>query len=86
VIKLIVSSGTAQVTVPDERGKALADAQADLQAKGFTSSVLNVTNADNVGKVVTQDPAGGTQRPKGSNVVLTVGVAPAASTTSTTGP
>jgi serine/threonine-protein kinase len=86
VIKLIVSSGAAQVTVPDERGKALADAQADLQAKGFTSSVLNVTDAANVGKVVTQDPAGGAQRPKGSNVVLTVGVAPASSTTSTTGP
>jgi beta-lactam-binding protein with PASTA domain len=35
---------------------------------------------------VSQDPAGGTQRPKGSNVVLTVGVAPAATTTVTTAP
>jgi beta-lactam-binding protein with PASTA domain/tRNA A-37 threonylcarbamoyl transferase component Bud32 len=88
VIKLIVSSGATQVTVPDERGKTTAAAQADLQAKGFTSSVLRVTDPDNVGLVVSQDPAGGTQRPKGSNVVLTVGRAPdpAPSTTSTTEP
>ena len=86
VLKLFVSSGAAQVTVPDERGKTVAAAQADLQAKGFTSSTLNVTDPDNVGKVVSQDPAGGTQRPKGSNVVLTVGVAPAATTTVTTAP
>jgi serine/threonine-protein kinase len=86
VIKLFVSSGAAQATVPDERGKTTAEAQADLQAKGFTSSTLSVTDPDNVGLVVSQDPAGGTQRPKGSNVVLTVGKAPPAASTTTTAP
>jgi serine/threonine-protein kinase len=87
VIRLVVSSGAAQITVPDERGKTTAQATADLQAKGFTYSVLRVTDPDNAGLVVSQDPPGGSQRPRGSNVVLTVGRTPdPAPTTTTTGP
>jgi beta-lactam-binding protein with PASTA domain len=59
------------------------------QAEAFSSGALVIHRKRpewGVGKVVSQDPAGGTQRPKGSNVVLTVGVAPAATTTVTTAP
>ena len=44
VIRIFVSSGAPTVTVPPEIGKSFTDAQADLKAKGFSVSRLNVVN------------------------------------------
>jgi eukaryotic-like serine/threonine-protein kinase len=83
-ITIIYSSGPPTVAVPPVVGDAVADARAELEAAGFTVSTLNVTDAENVNKVVSQDPGAGTQAAKGSNVVLRVGVAPAGGNTTTT--
>jgi serine/threonine-protein kinase len=80
-IKIFVSSGAPTVTVPDERGKTFAAAQADLGAKGFSVSRLNVVNPANEGLVVDQSPSAGTSVAPGSNVVLTVGTAAPTTTT-----
>jgi serine/threonine-protein kinase len=83
-IRLYISSGKATTAVPPVLGKTFADAEAELKAAGFEVSRLNVTDPDNVGRVVSQDPAAGTQAPKGTNVVLRVGIAPPSATTTTT--
>ena len=63
--------------MPDVRGKTDGRGPGRPQAQGFTSSILeHDATPTTTGKVVNQDPGGGTQRPKGSNVVLTVGVEP----------
>ncbi len=83
-IKVYVSSGQQTIAVPEERGQNAFAATRDLESKGFTVTTLEqVTTSGNVGKVIDQNPAPGTQVPPGSTVVLTVGVS--ASTTTTTG-
>ena len=83
-ITLYVSSGKPSVTVPQEKGKTEADARADLVSKGLTVSTLQAVDNANVGKVIAQDPVAGTTVSPNSNVLLTIGVASSAPTTSTT--
>jgi serine/threonine-protein kinase len=87
-ITIFVSKGAQTVTTPSEIGKTKADAQAHLEANGFTVSTLNRVDDANVGRVVDQNPSPGAQVPPNSNVVLTIGIAStssrSASTTSTT--
>jgi serine/threonine-protein kinase len=70
-----VSSGAAQVTVPDETGRKQADATADLQGRGFHVVVTDqsVTDSSQDGRVVDQTPSGGTKVDPGSTITLTVG-------------
>jgi beta-lactam-binding protein with PASTA domain/predicted Ser/Thr protein kinase len=75
-VTIYVSSGVAQVPVPDERGQSSSTAQAALQAAGFTVAVSGSTSPD--GLVTKQNPSGGSA-PKGSTVAITV-----AGTSSTT--
>jgi serine/threonine-protein kinase len=82
-ITIFVSKGAQTVATPSEIGKTKAQAQADLEAKGFTVSTLNRVDDANVGRVVDQSPSAGTQVPPNSNVVLTIGIA---STPNTTAP
>jgi serine/threonine-protein kinase len=89
-ITIFVSRGAPTVTMPSVIGETKAQAKADLEAKGFTVQTLNTLDAANAGRVVDQRPAPGTQVAPNSNVVLTIAIAPAPSTTqpstSTTGP
>ena len=83
-IRIFVSSGAPTVTVPDERGKTFTAAEADLRAKGFSVSRLNMVNPANVGLVVDQSPNAGASVAPGTNVVLTVGTAAPATNAHTT--
>jgi eukaryotic-like serine/threonine-protein kinase len=76
-VRLRVSGGAAQVTVPDVVGDLFADAEAELLAAGF--EVRRVDSPDDVAPVDTvleQNPAGGQDAAEGSEVALTVSSGP----------
>jgi serine/threonine-protein kinase len=84
-ITLFVSTGPPTKTVPSELGSTVDAAKADLAAKGFTNvSTVNKVDPNNVGVVIDMSPNAGAQIQAGDRIVLTVGVASAASTTTTT--
>jgi len=87
-INIYISSGAATVTLPGKIGETKATAKAELEASGFTVQTLNRVDDANVGKVVDQSPAPGSQVLPNSNVVLTIGIAspPGPTTTSTSVP
>jgi serine/threonine-protein kinase len=89
-ITIFVSRGAPTVTVPSKIGETKSKAKAELEADGFTVSTLNRVDDANVGRVVDQNPAPGSQVPPNSNIVLTIGIASTPPTsspsTSTTGP
>ncbi len=68
-----VSSGPAQVTVPDVTGKNEADATSILNAAGFSVVVQKVVDPANNGKVKSQSPPGNTKANSGSTVTIVVG-------------
>ncbi len=70
---LIVSSGVAQVLIPDVIGQNVDDARSALVAAGFvvsTSKQDSKTDAD--GSVISQAPSAGSKAGKGSTVSLIV--------------
>ncbi|MCO6007382.1 Stk1 family PASTA domain-containing Ser/Thr kinase [Actinoallomurus purpureus] len=73
-VNLIVSDGPGKTTVPNEVGKQLSDAKADLRSNGFRASVTYVTAQDGQvpGTVVDQSPKDGDTANKSSTVVLVV--------------
>ena len=75
VISLTVSKGPKTATVPDVTSYDLASAEQQLRASGFKSQVTeqDVSDPNQVGTVLSQDPAGGSQAAKNSVVHLTVG-------------
>jgi beta-lactam-binding protein with PASTA domain len=74
-IRLTVSSGPAQVSVPDVTGLDAARARSRLEDAGFEVSVVDqpTKDPDQDGVVLDQDPAAGTDADKGSTVTITVG-------------
>jgi beta-lactam-binding protein with PASTA domain len=80
-VTVVVSSGPEMIAVKDVTGESESQAKSDLEAQGFVVFVAHASSgADNAGKVISQDPVGGSQRTKGSTVVITVGQAPPTST------
>jgi eukaryotic-like serine/threonine-protein kinase len=76
-VTLVVSLGPEQAAVPDETGKTLDDARNDLENAGFKVSVTRQpSDTADPDTVLSQNPVGGTQQPKGSTVTLTVAKAP----------
>ncbi len=78
-VTITVSNGHApQVTVPNVIGEEKATAIKDLQALGLQVKELDqvVQDQNLVGKVLNQDPQGGTLRDVGSTVTIIVGVGP----------
>jgi eukaryotic-like serine/threonine-protein kinase len=72
LVTLYVSTGAAQVTVPNVIGQQETSAQNELQQKGFQVSVKSAPNSTQPsGTVVSQNPNGGTAAP-GSTVTITV--------------
>jgi eukaryotic-like serine/threonine-protein kinase len=74
-VKLFVSTGPANVQVPNVVGQMRAQATQTLQQAGFQVFVSesDSTNPSDNGRVLAQNPAAGQQVPKGSGVTLTVG-------------
>jgi beta-lactam-binding protein with PASTA domain len=89
-ITIFVSRGAPTVSLPSVIGQTKTNAKSNLEARGFTVSTLNRIDDANVGRVVEQSPAPGSQVPPNSNVLLTIGVASTtpttASSTTTSGP
>jgi beta-lactam-binding protein with PASTA domain/predicted Ser/Thr protein kinase len=86
-VNLIVSGGPSQVAVPSVKGQSESAATQAIQARGLDVNVSpkTLTAGDpNIGRVIEQDPAGGTNVDPGSTVTITVGVAGSSPTTTTT--
>jgi len=92
VVQINVSSGVAQVAVPDVSGMTATAASNALGQAGFKVSTTTQASATvPANSVISTTPAAGTQAPKGSNVTLVVSTGPSptsssssSSTTSTT--
>ena len=77
-VDVVVSKGPTPIAVPDESGKTLADAQADLKGKNFTDVTSTQAFSDTVdqGKVISQTPALPATAQPGAAIVLTVSKGP----------
>jgi serine/threonine-protein kinase len=76
---LTVGKAPAQVPVPDVSGQDAAAARETLVAEGFKVApdvTEEVEDESQIGKVIAQDPAPGTQVAKGTEVQLTIGGEP----------
>jgi serine/threonine-protein kinase len=87
-ITLDVSKGPTTSAVPDVTSQDQTAAQAQLRESGFGVRIRTQDTNDPTtdGIVLSQDPAGGTQAPKGRTVTIVVGkfVEPTTTTTTTT--
>ncbi|HVF76017.1 MAG TPA: Stk1 family PASTA domain-containing Ser/Thr kinase [Acidimicrobiales bacterium] len=74
-VTIFVSSGPAQVDVPNVVGMTEEEATKKLKDAGFQVKVQTrpVTDEEDDKRVIDQDPDVGTKRPKGSVVTITVG-------------
>jgi len=74
-VKLSVSKGPKQSTVPDVTNQDEQSARSTLVASGFRVAVLqqDVTDPGLGGIVLSQSPTGGTKAPQGSTVTITIG-------------
>lgn len=76
VVALVVSKGVEPLPVPDVHGKQRADAETQIQAAGFTSSVeLVFSDTVPAGVVIDQSPSKGTAG-RGSAIALSVSKGP----------
>jgi beta-lactam-binding protein with PASTA domain len=75
VITLQVSSGPQTSQVPDVTSQTEADARAQLEQSGFQPQVVEEIVDDQTldGRVLSQDPEGGTDAEQGTTVVIVVG-------------
>ncbi|HEY3830910.1 MAG TPA: Stk1 family PASTA domain-containing Ser/Thr kinase, partial [Acidimicrobiia bacterium] len=80
-IQIIVSNGPPPVEVPDVKGDDSGAACASISTRGFQCSEKFVTDANNVGLVIDQNPPANTSAQPGSTVTITVGKEPASTTT-----
>jgi eukaryotic-like serine/threonine-protein kinase len=72
-VTLYVSSGAAQVQVPDVQGDTEAQAEQALQNKNFqVNTKENPNSTAPAGQVLTQSPAGNSYASSGSTVTITV--------------
>ena len=76
-VTLLISSGPAQVTVPDVTGFAQEDAKQTLIGQGFRVTVVEEeSDSADPGTVLRQTPAGDATAPPGSLVTIVVAKAP----------
>jgi eukaryotic-like serine/threonine-protein kinase len=79
-IRLFVSSGPAQVTVPNVTGQSESSASSEISNAGLRTDIAEQESDQPEGTVISQDPAAGTNVAKGSTVTLVVAKAPAQAT------
>ncbi len=82
-VTITVSQGNGNVSVPTVIGTTQEEATAVLQQAGLESRVVEQESAAASGTVVSQQPAGGLQVPKGSTVAITVAIPQATTSTAT---
>jgi serine/threonine-protein kinase len=79
-IKLTIGKAPAKVPVPSLAGRNVADANQALSDAGLTLDTKveekDVTDPNQVGKVIDQTPQAGTQLDQGKSVSITIGRAP----------
>ena len=76
-VKVVLSKGQAPIQVPDETHNKVDVAEQELTAKGFTYKIkYRTTTTEDPDIVLDQDPEGGTTKPKGTEITLTVAQAP----------
>ena len=75
VITLQVSEGPATSQIPDVTSQTEADARAQVQESGFEAQVVEEIVEDESldGRVLSQDPEGGSDAEQGTSVVIVVG-------------
>lgn len=71
-VTVLVSSGPAEVTVPDVVGDSIEDAQAALEQAGFTVVTEQVDSDKEIGTVVRQAPKAGSKAGSGDTITLYV--------------
>ena len=71
-VRLFVSSGPEQLTVPDVTGLSRDSAESRLRDEGFGVSVSEEESDEPEGDVISQSPAGGTELARGETVTITV--------------
>ncbi|MEV6548944.1 Stk1 family PASTA domain-containing Ser/Thr kinase [Streptomyces sp. NPDC051597] len=71
-VTVVVSAGAPKVEVPDVTEKKKDNATQLLQDKGFTWKITTVEADAEEGTVVSQDPKGGQQAEKGTEVTLSI--------------
>jgi serine/threonine-protein kinase len=71
-VRLLVSQGPQQVTVPDVTGLSRESAESELRDEGLTVAVDEQESDEPEGDVISQSPAGGTQVERGETVTITV--------------
>jgi beta-lactam-binding protein with PASTA domain len=77
-VALVISTGVANLTVPDVVGLTRVAAQDAIVAAGLTVGTVVETSSESVpaGRVISQDPGGGASVAPGSGVALTVSTGP----------
>ncbi len=86
-VTMIVSSGSEQITVPNVLGKSSAEAKAEIEGAGlvYREGPPAPSNPGDDGRVVAQNPTGGSKAEKGAVVTVRLGKGAVASSTTTTG-
>jgi serine/threonine-protein kinase len=87
-VSIVIGQTPTTAPVPDVTGKTAAAATSSLQQAGFTvsQSTKKVTNQNQNGIVLSENPTGGTSAKKGSAVTIVVGHFTAATRTTPTTP
>jgi beta-lactam-binding protein with PASTA domain len=84
-VKILVSTGPPLVVIPGVQGLDPAEAVRQIEEAGFrTSQTRESSVVVNTGLVIGTNPAGGTEAPKGSTVVIKISTGPPPTTTTTT--
>ncbi len=85
--KVAITISNGMVTVPNVVGLSQAQASSNLGNAGFQFKVITQTSAtDPAGTVLAQAPTANSKAKKGSQVTITVAVAPSPTATAPTGP
>ena len=71
-VRLLVSQGPEQVTVPDVTGLSRESAEARLRDEGLKPAVEEQESDEQEGDVISQSPSGGTEVTRGETVTITV--------------
>ncbi|HET8820238.1 MAG TPA: Stk1 family PASTA domain-containing Ser/Thr kinase [Thermoleophilaceae bacterium] len=71
-VRLLVSNGPEQVTVPDVIGLSRESAESRLREEGLSVAVEEQESDETEGDVIAQSPAGGAEVPRGERVTITV--------------
>lgn len=72
-VRIVISKGVEEVTVPDVLDRTAEDARSLLEAAGFKVDEEEEYDEEvDEGKVISQDPAGNTTAAKGSTVTITI--------------